>query len=392
MGFFTVLLSMLCLCMAALGYSQTNFDVTSYGAIGDGTTDDSQAFMKAWQEVCGATSINPTLYIPKQKTFFLNPTSFEGPCKSHVQIQVLGNIVGPSNPSAWRGENAEVWLIFRGVVGLQVFGNGQFDSQGESWWKSCPNMNGCMRPTALAFLGCTNLTVNGLTSINSPQNHISIAGCENAVFFDLHLYAPSQSPNTDGIKIGSSTNVQVFNTTIGTGDDCIAIISGSSFVNISRVTCGPGHGISIGSLGKDGENATVEEIYVKDCILNGTDNGARIKTWQGGVGYARKIWFENIQLYSVSNPIIIDQFYCLSNGCKNEAVAISEVSFMGIRGTSRSDDAIQFSCSESIPCTNIVVDNVNVTSAIANNTIFASCLNAHGTSSDSVPNVDCLLN
>ena len=27
------------------------------------------------------------------------------------------------------------------------------------------------------------------------------------------------------------------------GDDCIAINGGSSFINISDITCGPGHGI-----------------------------------------------------------------------------------------------------------------------------------------------------
>ncbi|XP_022716563.1 probable polygalacturonase At3g15720 [Durio zibethinus] len=304
--------------MATLGYSQTNFDVTSYGAVGDGITDDSQAFMMAWQEACGATSTGPTLYIPNQKTFFLNPIRFEGPCKSQVRVQIMGQIIGPADASAWNGEDAKMWLTFAGVNGLHAFGNGQLDGRGETWWKSCPIMNGCMRPTALAFLGCSNLTVDGLKSINSAQNHLTIGGCENVVLSNLKLSAPDDSPNTDGIKIGSSTNVQVFDSTIGTGDDCIAIISGSSFINISGIACGPGHGISIGSLGKDVENATVEEIHIKDCILNGTDNGARIKTWQGGVGNARKITFENIQLNSSRNPIIIDQFYCPTDGCKNQ--------------------------------------------------------------------------
>lgn len=40
--FLTNFLSILCLSMATLGYSQTLFSVTSYGAVGDGTTDNSQ--------------------------------------------------------------------------------------------------------------------------------------------------------------------------------------------------------------------------------------------------------------------------------------------------------------------------------------------------------------
>lgn len=37
---------------------------------------------------------------------------------------------------------------------------------------------------------------------------------------------------------------------------------------------------SIGSLGKQGEAAAVEEVHVKNCTLNATQNGLRIKTWQ----------------------------------------------------------------------------------------------------------------
>ena len=38
---------------------------------------------------------------------------------------------------------------------------------------------------------------------------------------------------------------------------------------------------SAGSLGKDGVYETLEEVHVKSCTLNGTTNGARIKTWEG---------------------------------------------------------------------------------------------------------------
>lgn len=40
------------------------------------------------------------------------------------------------------------------------------------------------------------------------------------------------------------------------------------------------NGYSVGSLGKDGSYATVEEVHVKNCTFQGTENGARIKTWK----------------------------------------------------------------------------------------------------------------
>ncbi|KAF3603290.1 hypothetical protein F2Q69_00033019 [Brassica cretica] len=99
------------------------------------------------------------------------------------------------------------------------------------------------------------------------------------------------------------------------GDDCIAITGergGSSDINITRVACGPGHGISIGSLGKGDIDDTVENVIVRSCSFWGTQNGARIKTWHGGKGLAKNILFENITVTNTKYPIIIDQHY--SNG------------------------------------------------------------------------------
>lgn len=49
---------------------------------------------------------------------------------------------------------------------------------------------------------------------------------------------------------------------------------------IHNVNCGPGHGISIGGLGKDGSRACVSNITVRDINMHNTMNGVRIKTWQ----------------------------------------------------------------------------------------------------------------
>jgi polygalacturonase len=67
---------------------------------------------------------------------------------------------------------------------------------------------------------------------------------------------------------------------------------------------------SIGSLGDDNSRAEVSGILIDSVQLYGTTNGARIKTWQGGSGYAKDITFQNIIMDNVQNPIIIDQNYC----------------------------------------------------------------------------------
>ncbi|GLT87897.1 hypothetical protein SLE2022_059500 [Rubroshorea leprosula] len=378
------------------------FNVMNYKATGNGQSDDFQAFLKAWDAVCGSTRKNPTLIIPENKMFLLSPITFEGPCKSNVAVQFMGAIVAPGRSApSWKSQSRS-WILFANVTGLQVTGKGKLDARGSEWWEWCPRVSSCSkpvkckRPTTLRFLNCSSLHVSGLTSVDSGQNHISIHSCHHGTFRYITLIAPDESPNTDGIDISNSNNIEISKSNIRTGDDCIAINGSSSYINITELTCGPGHGISVGSLGKNRTKAEVEEIHVKNCTFNGTQNGARIKTWQGGSGYARKISFEKIQLFDSGNPIIIDQYYCDCKGekkCENQtaAVQISDITFRDIQGTSNKTNVIKLSCSETLGCTNILVENVNLTSTAESKEAYSSCVNAHGRSSQSIPPIDCLL-
>lgn len=74
-----------------------------------------------------------------------------------------------------------------------------------------------------------------------------------------------------------------------TGDDCISIQTGCSGIFIHDVICGPGHGISIGSLGKDNTRACVSNVTVRDVKMHDTMNGVRIKTWQVNIHLASSI-------------------------------------------------------------------------------------------------------
>ncbi|KAG4988730.1 hypothetical protein JHK82_031067 [Glycine max] len=313
-----------------------SFNVIDYGATGNGQTDDSQAFLKAWKDACNASYGTATLLIPKEKTFMLQPVLFRGPCKPPtVHIKLKGTIIAPNKIEAWKLPKSTrmAWIRFRHISGLVIRGGGWglIDGQGSPWWNSYFNTE-IKRPTALHFRECDYLFLSGLTHINSPKNHISINRCNNSLISKIHMIAPDESPNTDGIDISQSSNIVIKNSKMETGDDCIAINHGSTFISIIGVFCGPGHGISIGSLGKNGAHQTVEEIYVRNCTFNRTTNGARIKTWIGGQGYARKITFKDIILMEATNPVIIDQQY---NPYDNVGgVRVSDVSYHNVRGTS----------------------------------------------------------
>ncbi|EOA19153.1 hypothetical protein CARUB_v10007828mg [Capsella rubella] len=334
--------------------------------------DYSQAMQKAWKELCKdqASSNGSALVIEKKETYTLQPQLFEGPCvSSDVHIQIDGKIKAPAKPRDWENSERQCWLCFKDIVGLVLNGSGVLLPHGEAWW---PSVRHSKRPTTISFDTCHGIVYNGLTQMNSPKNHISVVGCKNVTLSNLNISAPHDSPNTDGINICESHNIHVLDSSIQTGDDCVAITGGkggSSDINITRVACGPGHGISIGSLGKDETDDIVENVNVKSCSFSGTQNGARIKTWHGGQGSARNILYEHITLVNASFPIIIDQNYTDSR-LKGNAVRVDNVKFRHFKGTSASKIAIKLNCEN---CHNIVMEHINITSSSPDTKLKAYC-------------------
>ncbi|KAL1564970.1 galacturonan 1,4-alpha-galacturonidase [Salvia divinorum] len=374
--------------------SGTTFDVTKFGAIGNGKTDDAKAFESAWAAACNKGLGTSKVTVPSGKTFLISSVKFEGPCESRsITFEILGTIVALPK-QAWGKGDGDEWILFHQVQALSVVGNGQgvIDGQGATWWPHGRENNS---PTALRFSQCNNLRVSGLKHMNSQKNHISINGCNHANISNLHITAPGTSPNTDGIDISSSSNLFILDCVMETGDDCIAINGGTSSVFISRVTCGPGHGISVGSLGKNGKHEEVEGIRVENCTFIKTQNGVRIKSWQGGAGFAKDIVFSNINFQSAGNPVIIDQYYCPHKTCNTKAgaVKVSDVKYIGLHGTSVAKNAtIDLRCSETVPCTGIEFNDINIKSVggHASTSNIAHCTNAHGTARSCNPPINCV--
>lgn len=207
-----------------------------------------------------------------------------GPCLAPhpVTIQVEGTVLASTDISEF--ENSE-WLMFEHINGLKIIGGGTFDGQGQDSWKyteNCETSNqACARnPSSLFFAEVQNVIISNIKSLNPKGFHIFVTKSSNVRLRRLKLIAPETSPNTDGIHISSSVNVIVARNTIQTGDDCISMIQGSENVFINRLRCGPGHGISIGSLGKYPNEREVKGISIKNSQLIGTTNGLRIKHGQ----------------------------------------------------------------------------------------------------------------
>uniref|UniRef100_A0A2C9VFT3 endo-polygalacturonase n=2 Tax=Manihot esculenta TaxID=3983 RepID=A0A2C9VFT3_MANES len=353
-------------------------NVDDYRANTD-SADDTKAFEKAWEEAC--SSKGAVLVVPKNR-YRVKPVRFSGPCKSNLTVQIYGVIEASDDRSDYKKDDRH-WLVFDGVENLLVEGGGTIDGNGKIWWQNSCKVDKDLpcrdAPTALTFYECKNLVVDNLKIQNAQQMHISFEGSKDVQVSNLSITSPEHSPNTDGIHVTRTQNIYITNSVIATGDDCISIVSGSQNVHAMDITCGPGHGISIGSLGSGKSRAYVSGVTIDGAKLSGTRNGVRIKTWQGGSGVARDIKFQNIEMQNVRNPIIIDQYYCDHKSCNEQrsAVEVKNVMYKNIKGSSASEVAIKFDCSKAYPCQGILLQDVILEREAEDQKAKALCYNVN---------------
>ncbi|KAL5199861.1 hypothetical protein ABZP36_021064 [Zizania latifolia] len=346
--------------------SATTFSVLKYGAVGDGATDDTKAFVDAWSAACAVRS--STVVVPASYRFLVGPVTFSGDsCQPNTIFQVDGTIVASTGSGAWRS-GAQQWLEFKSFSGLTIRGSGTVDGQGSHWWSGgtpteldADRVGTSNRPTAVRVYQSTNVAVTGITITNSARFHLTFDNCRSVDVRGVAVRSPGDSPNTDGIHLTGSVGVSIHNATIASGDDCVSIQDGCSGVLVRGVTCGPGHGISIGGLGKGGTTAVVSDVTVQDVSLLQTTSGVRIKTWQGGAGSVRDVRFSGVRVSAVKTPIVIDQYYCDHTKCANQtaAVKVSGVSYSGITGT-YTQRPVYLACSDAAPCTGVHLEDIQL--------------------------------
>ncbi|KAL3619881.1 hypothetical protein CASFOL_034793 [Castilleja foliolosa] len=370
--------------------SNPSYNVQSFGAKSDGKSDCTKAFLSAWGTAC-ASSGPATIYVPPGNYLLRNAYFSGNLCKNTaITMRIDGTLVAPSDYNAI-GKSGS-WLQFERVTGVSIYG-GTLDGQGAKLWACKNSGESCPKgATSLAFYNSNNIKINGLASLHSQMFHILIDGCKNVELTNVKISAPGNSPNTDGIHVGQSTGVTITNSKIGTGDDCVSIGPGASDLWIENLSCGPGHGISIGSLGWEAQEAGVQNVTVKTTTFSGTQNGVRVKTWaRPSNGFVKNVLFQHLVMVNVENPIIIDQNYCPGNeNCPNQAsgVKISDVTYQDIHGTSATQVAVKLECSKTKPCSDITLDEVNL--SYGDKKAIASCAYAGGTADGLVNPTSCL--
>ncbi|BAD54709.1 putative polygalacturonase PG2 [Oryza sativa Japonica Group] len=369
-------------CTGGGGGISNVFDVRAFGATGNGSSadGDTRAFRAAWKAACSAESA--TVLVPSDGVFTITSTIFAGPCKPGLTFQIDGVLMPPDGPASWpAADGRRQWIVFYRADGMTLSGKGTIEGNGEEWWnlpcKPHRGPNGstlpgpCESPALIKFVASSDVSVQGLRMENSPQFHLKFDGCSRVLVDGLVVSSPASSPNTDGVHVENTSSVRILNSRISNGDDCVSIGGGCSGVRVENVTCVHGHGISIGGLGARGARACVSNVTVRGARVVDSDNGVRIKTWQGGAGSVSGVVFDAVQMVNVRGCIVIDQYYCDAHGgagagCANQtaAVRVDGVAYRGIRGTYNPRGGggapVRFACSDTVACTGITMTDVEL--------------------------------
>jgi len=218
------------------------FNVTDYGAVGNGTTLCTKAIQKA-VDAC-ATAGGGTVYIPAGK--YLSGAIF---LKSNVTLNVSegATLLASKNfehfppfKPGWRiqSDDTRVSSLITGcdLENVAVTGRGTLNGQGRVWWdafnKDKSSEDGEQkilshgRPRVINLYRCRDVLIECVKIINSPSWTAHLVGCDNVVVDGISIVNPEEGPNTDGVNPESCRNVRISNCFIDTGDDCITLKSG----------------------------------------------------------------------------------------------------------------------------------------------------------------------
>lgn len=287
------------------------YDVTRFGARGDGVTDDAAAIQKAIDK---AAERGGTVLFPAGKTFLAGPVRLRG----GVAYRLGMNAVLKANPdeSCYRlsafGKNegeGMLWLWAEDEENIVIDGGGVIDGNGVAFMgEELEDSYGLKpvtvfdpRPHVLTFKGVNHVQIKDITIREGAYWTVHFVGCTDVLVRGVSLLNNLKIRNGDGIDIDHSRKVRISDCYIESGDDCICLKNRREFaaygpcediVVTNCVMTSRSCAVKIGSENMD----SIADVLFQNCIIRSGNRGLGIQNRDEGT--VRNVRFANMYVES----------------------------------------------------------------------------------------------
>jgi hypothetical protein len=343
------------------------FDITEYGAVADGVTDNAAAIQRAIDE-CSASG-GGIVRVPRNATFMTGPFDL----KSFVDFHLEPGSRIVANPdeavytrSAFRQNYGEgsIWIGGENADKVTLSGEGTIDGNGIAFMgpedraafvlKEFDTFD--RRPHVLTAIGFTSLTIRDLTFKNSAYWCLHLIGCTDVTIHHIRIDNHLKIRNSDGIDLDHTRNVDISNCHIASGDDCICFKTRREYAEY-----GPTENVTVSDcvmtstscsvkLGSENMDA-IRNIVVKDCVIRASNRGIGIQNRDEGV--VENIRFEHIRVegrlfddvwWGKAEPIYVTAYKRKPSGGKDANVRFAPGQTVGRVGEVRNVEFINIDC------------------------------------------------
>ena len=301
------------------------FNITSFGAVGNGTTVNTQAIEKAigaCEKAGGGEVLAPAgkfltgpLVLGSNMNFHLSRGAeilMSTDPRNYIAVGKQRNVGHPGYRNC---------IVAVHAHDIAITGHGIIDGQGQAWWPRYRKQPGHKhppklphRPFMVVLENCTRVLVKNVHLENSPMFHLVPNECRDVIIDHVTITAPINTPNTDACD-PSGWNYYITRCTFNEGDDCIAIKASArngtpahpsceNFL-ITHCTFEHGHGMSVGGQ----TNGCLKYVVVRDCTFDHTHRGVRLKAGPGYGGLSEYLWYQKLTMRNVRLPVFINSFY-----------------------------------------------------------------------------------